>query len=167
MSLRHPQKMPKLIVKPVDQLRTLNELLGRVSDPDRAEHARRALEFAFQEQPEELANVSLGEYAVKLASLHFGEEYESAELAFAHWHVPHLEDFSPLWIRQAIVTEMKKLSGRSEGILLVTGLREAICPEGKYWTKYCESQYQLVRKWTDELVCAWVTQGCNLQVVVL
>ena len=159
--------MPKVIVKTVDQLRTLNELLGRVSDPDRAEHARRALEFAFQEQPDELANVSLGKYVDKLARLHFGEEREPSELAFAHCHVPLLEDFSPLWIRQAIVTEMKKLAGRREGILLVTGLREAVCPEGKYWTKHCESQYQRVRNWIDELACDWTTQDSNLQVVVL
>ena len=159
--------MPKVIVKPVDQLRTLNELLGRISDPDKAEHARRALEFAFQEQPEELANVSLGEYAGKLARLHFGEEGKPSGLVFAHWHVPTLEDFSPLWIRQAIVTEMKKMAGRREGMLLVTGLREAICTEGKYWTKHCESEYHRVRGWIDKLASAWVTQSCNLQVIVL
>ena len=159
--------MPKFIVKPVDQLRTLNELLGRVSDPERAEHARRALEFAFQEQPDLLANVSLGEYVDKLACLHFGEGRESSDLAFAHWHVPLLDDFSPLWIRQAIVTKMKKLAGRREGMLLITGLREAVCPEGKYWSKHCESQYQRVRNWIDELVCEWATQGSNLQVFVL
>ena len=159
--------MPKVAVKPVDQLRTLNELLGRVSDPDKAEHARRALEFAFQELPEELAHVSLGEYVGKLARIHFGEEGEPSGLSFAHWHVPHLEDFSPLWIRQAIVTEMKKMAGRREGILLVTGLREAICSQGKYWTKHCESEYQRVRNWIEELVIAWLTKGCFLQVVVL
>ena len=46
--------MPKRKAAPVDQLRILNELLGRVSDPQRAEHARRALEFAFTEHPQDL-----------------------------------------------------------------------------------------------------------------
>lgn len=159
--------MPKATATSVDQLRTLNELLGRVSDPERAEHARRALEFAFQEHPEDLAHVPLGDYVDKLARLHFGEEAGPVELAFAHWHVPRLEDFSPLWIRQAIVIEMKKLAGRREGLLLVTGLREAVCPSGKYWTKYREAQYQRVRDWIDELACAWATKGSRLQVVVL
>ena len=37
---------------PVEQLRTLNELLARTaaSDPERAEHARRALDFFSEEQ---------------------------------------------------------------------------------------------------------------------
>jgi len=151
----------------VDQLRTLNELLGRVSDPERAEHARRALEFAYQEHPEELERVPLGDYVDKLARLHFGEGAEVSDFAFAHWHVPRLEDFSPLWIRQAIVVEMKKLAGRREGFLLVTGLREAVCPEGKYWTRHREEQYQRVREWINELACAWATRGSRLQVVVL
>ena len=62
---------------------------------------------------------------------------------------------------------MKKLAGRREGLLLVTGLRGAVCPEGKYWTKHRETQYQQVRNWIDELVCAWATCGSRLQVVVL
>ncbi|MFT5837189.1 MAG: hypothetical protein ACI9ZV_000693 [Candidatus Azotimanducaceae bacterium] len=159
--------MPKVKAAPVDQLRTLNELLGRVSDPERAEHARRALEFAYQEHPEDLEHMPLGDYVDKLARLHFGEIGEGVEFAFAHWHVPRLEDFSPLWIRQAIVVEMKKLAGRREGLLLVTGLREAVCPAGKYWTKQREFQYQRVRDWIDELACAWATKGSRLQVVVL
>ncbi|MGZ0656155.1 hypothetical protein ACWPKO_09090 [Coraliomargarita sp. W4R53] len=151
----------------VERLRTLNELLGRVSDPERAEHARRALEFAYQEHPEDLEHLPLGDYVDKLADLHFGDSASLAGFAFAHWHVPRLEDFSPLWIRQAIVVEMKKLAGRREGLLLVTGLREAVCPAGKYWTKQREAQYQRVRDWIDELVCAWATRGSRLQVVVL
>ena len=159
--------MPKCKAAPVDQLRILNELLGRLSDPQKAEHARRALEFAYTEHPQDLEHLPLGDYVDKLAQLHFGDLGESADFAFAHWHVPRLEDFSPLWIRQAIVVEMKKLAGRREGLLLVTGLRGAVCPEGKYWTKHRETQYQRVRNWIDELVCAWATCGSRLQVVVL
>jgi len=159
--------MSKVKAVPVDQLRTLNELLGRVADPERAEHARRALEFAYREHPEDLEHVPLGDYVDKLANLHFGESASIADFAFAHWHVPRLEDFSPLWIRQAIVVEMKKLAGRREGLLLVTGLRDAVCPAGKYWTKQREVQYLRVRDWIDELACAWATKGSRLQVVVL
>jgi hypothetical protein len=159
--------MSKLKVAPVEQLRTLNELIGRISDPERTEHARRALEFAYLEYPDDLNGVSLGDYVDKLTRLHFGAEVEGLDFAFAHWHVPRLEDFSPLWIRQAIVTEMKKLAGRREGLLLVTGLHDAVCPPGKYWTKQREFQYQRVRDWIDELACAWATRGSRLQVVVL
>lgn len=159
--------MPKTKSAPVDQLRILNEILGRVSDPERAEHARRALEFAYKEHPEDLESVPLGDYVDRLAEIHFGDHNVGREFAFAHWHVPRLDDFSPLWIRQAIVSEMKKLAGRREALLLVSGLREAVCPEGKYWTKHREAQYQRVRSWIDGLVCAWATRGSQLQVVVV
>jgi hypothetical protein len=159
--------MAKASPTAVEQLRTLNELLGRISDPERSEHARRALEFAYREHPEDLEYVPLGDYVDKLARLHFGEEGEGIEFAFTHWHVPRLDDFSPLWIRQAIVVEMKKLAGRREGLLLVTGLREAVCPTGKYWTKQREKHYCRVRDWIDQLACAWATKGSRLQVIVL
>ena len=136
---------------PVEQLRTLNELLARVSDPERSEHTRRALEFFHRHHPEEAAQVYLGSYVEKLARLHFGEQGEPAHLGFSHWHVPDLEDFSPLWVRQAIVSKMKKLAGRQKALLLVTGLREAVCPPGKYWTDSRQTQYEQVRGWIDEL----------------
>ena len=153
---------------PVDQLRTLNEILARsgASEPERAEHARRALDFFSREQIESAGALSLRDCASQLARLHLGDDATS-ELAFTHWHVPDLEASSPLWIRQAIVKEMKKLAGRRVGLLLVTGLREAICPEGRRWTHAKEAQYQRVRSWIDELACAWATRGSQLQVVVL
>lgn len=151
----------------VEKLRTLNELLGRLSDPERADHARRALEFAQREHPEDLAKVALGDYVDKLLELHFGQSRGPEQIAFAHWHVPRLEDFSPLWIRQAIVTEMRKLAGSREALLLVTGLRQAVGGDGRYWTKKREADYQRVRGWVDELACAWATRGSRLQVVVL
>lgn len=151
----------------VEQLRTLNELLVQTgaSDPEHAEHARRALDFFTLEQGRG-APIAFHACAEKLARLHLGEDGES-NLAYAHWHVPTLEDFSPLWIRQAIVTEMKKLAGRRAALLLVTGLRESVCPEGKRWTAAREAQYQRVRGWIDALACAWATRGSQLQVVVL
>lgn len=153
---------------PVDQLRTLNEILARTSasDIESAENARRALEFFSLEQEDHNVQICLRDCADKLARLHLGGNDEG-ELAYAHWHVPALEDFSPLWIRQAIVTEMKKLAGRRQSLLLVTGLRETICPEGKKWTSKRQAQYERVRDWIDVLACAWATRGAQLQVVVL
>ena len=155
-------------VDPVEQLHTLNELLARTgaSAPDRAEHARHALDFFERERAGGGVPISLADCAGRLAHLHFGAEGESP-LGFTHWHVPTLEDFSPLWIRQAIVVEMKKLAGRRAALLLVTGLRESVSPEGTYWTKSREAHYQQVRGWIDELACAWASRGSQLQVVVL
>ncbi|NBB78644.1 MAG: hypothetical protein GVY36_04265 [Verrucomicrobia bacterium] len=159
--------MPKSEAAALDKLRFLNELLGCLSDPERTGHARRALDFVQREHPEDLARVSMGDYVDKLAQLHLGPAESPGAIAFAHWHVPRLEVFSPLWIRQAIVSEMRKLAGSREALLLVTGLRQAVSAEGRYWTKQREAQYQRVRGWIDDLTCAWATRGSRLRVVVL
>lgn len=152
----------------VEQLRTLNEVLARTnaSDPERAEHARRALEFYSIELAGTASSLSIRDCADKLVRLHLGAD-EHPDLAFAHWHVPTLEDFSPLWIRQAVVSEMKKLAGRHQSLLLVTGLRESVCPSGCYWTQKRQLQFDLVRSWVEDLACAWVTRGSQLQLLII
>ena len=158
--------MPK--ADTLEQLRVLNELLARTSgaDPEGAEHARRILDFFAVEAEDDWERLSLESCAAKLASMHLGDE-ALRQIAFAHWHVPSSSCCSPLWIRQAIVAEMKKLAGRQQALLLVTGLREAICPERGYWTKAREAQYRRVRDWIDALACAWASRGSQLQVIVL
>lgn len=153
---------------PVEQLRILNELFARsgASAPECAEHARRALDFFSQEQDGAQIEIPLRACIDRLASLHLGMA-EERELAFAHWHVPTIEHFSPLWIRQAIVVEMKKLAGCRVALLLVTGLRETIGTEGTYWTQKRQHQYDCIRHWIDALACAWATRGLQLQIVVL
>lgn len=153
--------------EPIQQLRALNEMLARIAASERSEHARQALEFFCREYPDEANRVDLGDYVDKLTYMHFGESGEPEAMAFSHWHVPQLEDFSPLWIRQAIVERMKAMAGRREALLLITGLREAVCPPGKYWTAKRAAQYQRVRGWIDDLACAWASRGSRLQVVVL
>jgi hypothetical protein len=151
---------------PVDQLRTLNDLLGQLCGAEQAGHARRALEFVIEERPDWINEERLGDCVDRLAALHVEQQQAGAGFAFAHWHVPRAEDFSPLWIRQSIVTEMKKLAGRRQGLLLVTGLREAVCPPGKYWTERREFQYRRVSGWVEDLAAAWASRGSRLQVVV-
>lgn len=121
--------------------------------------------FFREETPDELHQLTVRDCADKLARMHLGEDDDA--VAFAHWHVPEASECSPLWIRQAIVGEMKKLAGRRRALLLVTGLREAICPSGGYWTKAREDQFRRVRDWIDELVCAWASRESQLQVIVI
>jgi len=155
-------------VDPLTRLETLNELFARLGkkDPELAEHARRALAVYRADKGEPLPEGALEAYVRRLADLHLGEEEERA-IALAHWHVPAMEVFSPLWIRQAIVAEMKKLAGQRAALLLVTGLREAVCPPGRNWTKVRAAEYERVRGWVDELASAWASRGASLRVVVL
>lgn len=156
---------------PVEQLRALNELLARTaaSDPERAEHARRALDFFSDEQASSTKGQtvpSVGHCARELARLHLGDPPEGP-IAFSHWHIPEGQACDPLWLRSEIVARMRELAGRRAALLLVTGLREAISPEGTYWTRARQSEYQRVCDAIDNLTGFWASRGSNLQVVVI
>ncbi len=152
----------------IERLRTLNELLvwTGASDFEKAEHTRRALDFFSRQHQAGTQTISLENSAYKLARLHLGEESES-HVAFAHRHVSSMEVSGPIWLRQAIISEMKKLAGRRAALLLITGMREAICPAGCRWTNARKVQYQRVRDWISELAHAWATHGSCLQVMIL
>lgn len=202
---------------PVEQLRALNEVLAQTagSDPECAEHARRALDFFSREHAEAQAKIDAdaqanaeakadvsakaeadtGVHAVandrveeraskrfapkpaleharisncarELVRLHIGDDSE-ARVGISHTHLPTREDCDPLWVRQEIVEKMKALSGRPVGLLLVTGLREALCPQGSYWTQARQTQYQSVCDWIDRLACEWASHGSQLQIIVI
>ena len=151
----------------VEQLRTLNELLCQtgVSSPECAENARRALDFYRQESPTHQAEISLQAAASQLVRLHFGDS--DGAVAFAHWHVPAHGEFDPLWVREALIAEMKTLAGRQQALFLVTGLRESVCPPGKYWTASCQQTYTETLDWMQTLLCAWVSRCTQLQLVII
>lgn len=150
----------------IDQLRTLNELFAHTgaSAPERAEHIRRVLDFCSEEQGEHATELSFVEGARRLARLHFGSRQER-KLSFAHWNVPTDEQFSPLWIRKSLIARMKQLAGFRAAFLLITGLREAVCPQGNYWTKKRQESYDYMCNYINEMVCAWSTPSSRLQVV--
>lgn len=150
----------------IDQLRTLNELFVHTgaSTPERAEHIRRVLDFCSKEQGSETARFSFVEGANRLARLHFGSDQER-KWSFVHWDVTADEQFSPLWIRRSLIARMKQIAGSRTAFLLITGLREAICPTGNYWTKKRQENYDRMCDYINELVCAWSASGLRLQLV--
>lgn len=152
---------------PVEQLSTLNELLARagVSSPECAEHARKAIAFYREQSLGGHEAIPLKEAANRLVQLHFEDAEEAA--AFAHWHMPPMEAFDPLWIRQELIAEMKTLAGRNRALFLVTGLRESVCPKGKYWTRKRQQDYSQMLEWLQTMLCAWASRGTQLQLVIL
>ena len=150
----------------VDQLRTLNVLFASTgaATSEQVEHIRRVLDFLKEKQEGGDAGLSFSDAADRLAQLYFGDE-NGRNLLFSHWNVPNDEYFNPLWIRKALITRMKRLAGASAAFLLITGLREAICPAGSYWTKKRQESYDCVCDYVNDLVCTWVAPDLRLQMV--
>lgn len=153
---------------PIQQLRSVNEVLAYTlqADADQVEHARRALDSYEIAYDDAMEKPLFKEGVEALARVHLNYA-SSSEVAFAHWHAPAVEDFSPLWVRAAIISEMMKLSGSRKAMLVVTSLRDAICPEGRYWTEAREATFRRIRDWIEQLACSWATPGSRLQVIVL
>lgn len=163
--------MPQTI--PLNRLLTLNELLARISpagDPDRARHLRKSIEcVGTDEQSPDPDATRYRDGARALLRLHLLPDAQArgAGVPFAHWHVAETEDFSPLWIRQAIIREMKQLAGHRTGVFLVTGLREAICPSGKRWTRARRESYAKIRSWIDEISARHASRNSELRILIL
>ena len=152
----------------INQLRTLNELFAytRESAPENAEHIRHVLDFLSEAHDAENFDLSFSEGAARIAQLHFGSRQEQ-KLLFQHWDISTDEQFSPLWIRQSLIAKLKHLAGFQSAFLLITGLREVICPEGNYWTTKRQEYYNRVYNYINELVCSWSTANSSIQVAFL
>jgi len=152
----------------VSQLRILNELFActNASSCDSAEHVRRVLDFVSEEQSKHFLELSFADSADRLAKLHFGHNSEG-KLKFSHWSMRTDNYFEPLWLRQALISQMRQFAGSRIAFLLITGLHEAICPKGHYWTKKRQKHYDDICSYINELCCALSTPDLQLQVVFL
>lgn len=152
----------------IDHLQTLNAVFAHANPlhPERADHARKVLEFMLSEGPSQAEALSLINCAERLFVLHFEAE-ENDQMAFAHWHVPALEVLSPLWMRSALLSELRKLSGRKRAVLFVSGLRASIASQGAYWTQQRQTQFELARAWVEDVAMARVASDSQLQLLII
>ena len=85
---------------------------------------------------------------------------------FAHLDLS-LKPFDPLWVRAAFVKSLKNLAGYEDALLVVSGLRISLCPEGKYWTRRVQNRYENALSYIDDLAAKWSTPNTTLTVLYL
>jgi len=149
-----------------DDLRTVNEVLAACfgAEEDAVADLRRAIECFENEVPAEEAARAVQRFVEAAARVHAGNR--AAGPAFAHWHVPSPEACEPLWMRRAIVGEMKKLAGRRDAVLVVTGLRDAIA-SGRVAAARGRREYRRARARIDALAAAWAGREMRLRVLAV
>ena len=54
--------------------------------------------------------------------------------AIAHWDVRD-DCIEPLWLRASLLTKLGLLDHQPRGLLIITGLRQRLCPTPKRWTR--------------------------------
>ena len=152
----------------IDHLQTLNAVFAQANPmhPERAEHAHKVLDFMLAEEPAQADALSLINCAERLFLLHFEAE-QNNHMAFAHLHVPAVEILSPLWLRSALLAELRKLSGRKRALLFVSGLRASIAAQGSYWTQQRQAQFERTRAWVEDEALARAAAGAELQLLII
>ncbi len=130
--------MNHLTLEELAKWQCLQSLFAPWGDPDMTRHLKSAIEFALTGDEHGLAPVSVfTEAAMRLARDKMGERSFGLE----HWPVV-TSDLDPLWFHHRLVKILKKLSGLRESLLLITGLRQALCPDGHNWTQALQKRYQ-------------------------
>ena len=75
--------------------------------------------------------------------------------------------FEPLWIQEEVICALKQLVGYEKALLLISGLRPALCPKGKYWTHRIRKQYTEALSHIDQLAAKRINSSTILNLVYL
>ncbi|MCH2155740.1 MAG: hypothetical protein MK080_07030 [Opitutales bacterium] len=98
----------------------------------------------------------------KLIDLHL--ESQSQHHGVAVWDMRD-RPYDPLWIRYHIVSQLKQIAGYLDATLIVVGLKEAICPQGRYFTKSKKERYQQAVSYVEELALCYKTHSTKLNIL--
>jgi hypothetical protein len=153
------------------QLRALNQLLCQMGGGDaraRAAHAEVAYRY-FTKKHGDTEGVSLQRAANALVRLHLELDPDLAgQILFEHWHAGDEADWGgPLWIRPVLLRRLNRLSGAPAVLFLITGLREAICPNHRRWTQERRNEYARVRHWIESIAARHHPEHTRIQMIVL
>lgn len=75
--------------------------------------------------------------------------------------------WDPLWLHGEFMQALRRISGHDTAVLVVSGLRQAICPRGRYWTRRMQKQHKEAVDYMDDLAMRWVTPSTNLTLLYL
>jgi hypothetical protein len=75
--------------------------------------------------------------------------------------------YEPLYLREEIIGALKQLAGYRHALLLITGLRQALAPEAKYWTQRLRREHQAAVSFIDQLALQYATPSTRLTLLYL
>ncbi len=147
------------------KLHALNALLGAAtgSDPETVSQLARVIEFSRRSGGVSRDYRSLGEIAKQLVAVQAGR---ADRFHFEHCELDELS-VSPLWLPQRLKQHLVRLRGANDGLLLVTGLRQALCPKGKRFGPEAQRQYRQTVANINRIAAGCQTSGSRLQVIIL
>ena len=123
------------------RLSSLNSLLCLLSGGSslEAEQISAVLSFLRSETKAQLLPADYDENVTRIVELH-----DPSKLRFtgiSHWDARN-NCIDLLWLRADLLSKLEKLEKEPSGLLVISGLRQGICPSPKRWTKRREALYQ-------------------------
>ena len=157
---------------PYENLAALNAMVSFAAGSDnfQADQVQAAIHFCRQQAERATGQNTLSAQATaeayqeiidRLLKLHLQEDLN---LGFSHWDLGS-HPYDPLWIRAHLIRELKKISGYAEALLLITGLRQALCPPRKYWTQKRATRYREAISYIENLALQFKTPRTKLSLL--
>ena len=143
------------------RLTSLNSLLCLLSGGSRleAKQISAVLNFLRSETGSKLLPSDYDANVTRIVELH-----DPSKLCFSgisHWDVRN-HCIDPLWLRADLLSKLEKLECESSGLLVISGLRQGICPSPKRWTKRREALYQELVSFIEKTAAEKAVQSKTL-----
>lgn len=116
------------------QVRSLNCLMAAAtgSERDKTLEVERAIEFGIRSPRTPVSTAPFAIVAQRLFDIHNASREASDMQHFAVGSGEH----HPLWLRERVRGHLRRLRRHRDGLLLVTGLKQAICePSGRFTSR--------------------------------
>lgn len=155
---------------PFQRLTTLNAMvsLAAGTDPESTGQMHAAIEFcreskATGSEDQSDAPIDYRELVRRLVRFHI-QHRES--FGFRLWDLSE-ETYEPLWVRAHLMRELRRLAGCEQALLLICGLRDAICPPGRYWTQARAEEHRRALSYIETLSLQFKTPRTRLSILFI
>lgn len=144
------------------KLHFVNSLFADLTGHDLylAQQVKEAIEKSVEDLPPSAQNEAFTKAALELLAEHSKND---GPHCFSHWNC-FTDDrrFDPLWARLELINIFKKLAPCPRSTVLITGLRQAICPPGRRWNRALHREYQEAIALIQEIARNWSTSRAEI-----
>ncbi|MFP6855330.1 MAG: hypothetical protein VB980_06055 [Opitutales bacterium] len=122
------------------RLTFINSLLSLLSagPSQEAVHIHAVLRFLRSERGKELLPSDYDDNVTRIVELHDPARKRCSIIT--HWDLRQ-DCIDPLWLRANLLGKLKLLGQRSRGLLVISGLKERLCPPPMRWTRGRAKKY--------------------------
>lgn len=144
----------------------LHTLLGSTAniDPYFEEQIKTAIDFSLTGSIE--CSAPLDKFARAVIRFLQVHDKTLASRGFHHLDLSE-KTLDPLWLREELIRAIKLLAGYEKALLIISGLRSALCPRGKYWTHGIQNRYEGSLNYIDELAAQKVDSSTTLNLIYI